>query len=39
MAQTEETDINAYAYEVSEDTDTRTGEKNISCEGCGKIEP
>lgn len=26
-AQTEETDVNAYAYEVSEDTDTRTGEK------------
>ena len=26
-ARTEETDVNAYAYEVSEDTDTRTGEK------------
>lgn len=25
--QTEETDVNAYTYEVSEDTDTRTGEK------------
>lgn len=26
-AQTEETDVNAYTYEVSEDTDTRNGEK------------
>ena len=26
-AQTEETGVNAYTYEVSEDTDTRTGEK------------
>ena len=26
-AQTEETNVNAYTYEVSEDTDTRTGEK------------
>ena len=26
-AQTEETDVNSYTYEVSEDTDTRTGEK------------
>ena len=26
-AQTEETNINSYTYEVSEDTDTRTGEK------------
>lgn len=26
-AQTEETDVNAYTYEISEDTDTRTGEK------------
>ena len=25
--QTEETDVNAYTYEISEDTDTRTGEK------------
>ena len=25
--QTEETDVNSYTYEVSEDTDTRTGEK------------
>lgn len=27
MTQTEETDVNSYTYEVSEDTDTRTGEK------------
>lgn len=27
MTQTEETDVNPYTYEVSEDTDTRTGEK------------
>lgn len=27
MAQTEETNVNSYTYEVSEDTDTRTGEK------------
>lgn len=26
-AQTEETNVNAYTYEISEDTDTRTGEK------------
>lgn len=27
MAQAEVTDVNAYTYEISEDTDTRTGEK------------